>query len=139
VFDSDEQRLRIAVVGGGIGGLSAAWLLSQRHEVVLFETEPRLGGHANTTEAPGLKGPVPVDTGFIVYNEPNYPNFTALLSHLGVESIPADMALSVSLDDGAFEYSSFGIGGMFAQKRNIFSARFWAMLRDVSRFFGPCR
>ena len=139
MFDSDERRLRVAVVGGGIGGLSAAWLLSQRHEVVLFEAEPRLGGHANTTEAPGLKGPVPVDTGFIVYNEPNYPNFTALLAHLGVETIPADMALSVSLDDGAFEYSSFGMSGMFAQFSNIFSARFWAMLRDVSRFYrhGP--
>ncbi len=119
--------------------MSAAWLLSKRHDVTLFESDPRLGGHANTTEAPGTHGPVPVDTGFIVYNEPNYPNFTALLTHLGVASQPADMALSVSLDDGQFEYSSFGLGGMFAQKRNIFSARFWAMLRDVSRFYrhGP--
>ncbi len=139
MFDSEERRLRIAVVGGGIGGLSAAWLLSQRHDVVLFEAEPRLGGHANTTEAPGLKGPVPVDTGFIVFNEPNYPNFTAMLAHLGVETIPADMALSVSLDDGKFEYSSFGMSGMFAQLSNIFSARFWLMLRDVTRFYrhGP--
>jgi predicted NAD/FAD-binding protein len=139
VFEQQGRRLRVAVVGAGIAGLSAAWLLSRRHEVVLFEAEPRLGGHANTAEAPGLNGPVPVDTGFIVYNEPNYPNFTALLAHLGVATLPADMALSVSLDDGAFEYSSFGALGLFAQKRNIFSARFWAMLRDVSRFYrhGP--
>ncbi len=130
------EPLRIAVVGGGIAGLSAAWLLSQRHKVVLFEGDGRIGGHANTVEAPGHKGPVPVDTGFIVYNEPNYPNFTALLKHLGVASRPADMALSVSFDDGDFEYSS---GALFAQFSNLFSARFWSMLRDVTRFYrqGP--
>ena len=140
MFDTEERRLRIAVVGGGIAGLSAAWLLSRKHEVVLFEADGRLGGHANTTEAPNGRGaPTPVDTGFIVYNEPNYPNFTALLKHLGVASIPADMSLAVSLDDGGFEYSSFGLAGVFAQKRNLFSVRFWGMLRDVLRFYrhGP--
>jgi predicted NAD/FAD-binding protein len=139
VFDQEERRLRVAVVGAGVAGLSAAWLLSSRHEVVLFEADGRLGGHANTTEAPGFEGQVPVDTGFIVYNEPNYPNFTALLKHLGVATLPADMALSVSLDDGAFEYSSFGALGLFAQLSNVFSARYWAMLRDVTRFYrhGP--
>jgi predicted NAD/FAD-binding protein len=133
------RPLRIAVVGAGVAGLSAAWLLSRRHAVTLYEAEPRLGGHANTALAPGPEGPVPVDTGFIVYNEPNYPNFTALLAHLGVASRAADMALSVSLDDGGFEYSSFGALGLFAQARNLFSARFWAMLRDVGRFYrqGP--
>ncbi|WP_309645761.1 FAD-dependent oxidoreductase [Phenylobacterium sp.] len=131
-----ETPLRIAVVGGGIAGLSAAWLLSARHNVTLFESDGRIGGHANTTDAPGRKGAVPVDTGFIVYNEPNYPNFTALLKHLGVASRPADMALSVSFDDGDFEYSS---GALFAQFSNLFSARFWSMLRDVTRFYrqGP--
>ena len=103
---------------------------------VLFEADGRLGGHANTADAPHRSGgATPVDTGFIVYNAPNYPNFTALLDHLGVASIPADMSLSVSLDDGGFEYSSFGLGGVFAQKRNLFSARFWAMLRDITRFY----
>jgi predicted NAD/FAD-binding protein len=132
------KPLRIAVVGGGVAGLSAAWLLSQRHEVTLFESDPRLGGHANTVEAPGRNGPVAVDTGFIVFNEGNYPNFTALLAHLGVESVHTDMSLSVSLDDGGFEYSSYG-AGLFAQRRNLFSRRFWAMLRDVMRFYreGP--
>jgi hypothetical protein len=127
---------RIAVVGAGVAGLSAAWLLSQRYDVTLFEGDGRVGGHANTVEAPGTKGPVSVDTGFIVYNEPNYPNFTALLKHLAVESRPADMALSVSLDDGDFEYSS---GALFAQASNLFSVRYWAMLRDVGRFYrqGP--
>lgn len=128
-----DRPMRIAVVGGGIAGLSAAWLLSQRHAVTLFEADGRLGGHANTASAPGRKGPVPVDTGFIVYNEANYPNFTALLEFLGVESRPAAMSLSVSLDQGAFEYSSHA-QGVFAQRRNLFSGRFWMMLRDIGRF-----
>ena len=132
---SVEQRLNVAVIGSGIAGLSAAWLLSRKHDVTLFETDNRLGGHAHTAEAPGRHGPVPVDTGFIVYNEGNYPNFTALLEHLGVPSLYADMSLSVSLDDGAFEYSSFGLAGVFAQKRNLLSPRFWGLLLDISRFF----
>jgi predicted NAD/FAD-binding protein len=107
-MDLGARPLRIAVVGGGVAGLSAAWLLSQRHHVTVFEADSRPGGHADTAEAPGRHGPVPVDTGFIVYNEANYPNFTALLRHLDVPSRAADMSLSVSLDGGAFEYSSLG-------------------------------
>lgn len=132
---SGGERLSVAVVGAGVAGLSAAWLLSEKHDVTLFEADPRLGGHANTADAPGHHGLVAVDTGFIVYNEGNYPNFTALLAHLGVPSVNADMSLSVSLDDGAFEYSSYGALGVFAQKRNLFSARFWGMLRDITRFY----
>ena len=132
---SSDHRLNVAVIGAGIAGLSAAWLLSGKHQVTLFEADHRLGGHAHTADAPGHNGTLPVDTGFIVYNEGNYPNFTALLEHLDVPSLNADMSLSVSLDNGAFEYSSFGLGGVFAQKRNLLSPRFWRLLLDITRFF----
>ena len=132
---SSDHRLNVAVIGAGIAGLSAAWLLSGKHQVTLFEADHRLGGHAHTADAPGHNGTVPVDTGFIVYNEGNYPNFTALLEHLDVPSLNADMSLSVSLDNGAFEYSSFGLGGVFAQKRNLLSPRFWRLLLDITRVF----
>lgn len=121
-------RQRIAVVGSGISGLSAAWLLSKSHEVVLYEADDRLGGHAHTVRAGGAA----VDTGFIVYNEPNYPNLTALFSHLGVETAASDMSFGVSLDDGALEYSSTNL---LAQKRNLVNPRFLGMLLDVMRFY----
>ena len=125
---------RIAVVGSGIAGLSCAWLLSQSHDVTLFEADSRLGGHSNTVDAPSPSEPVAVDTGFIVYNEDNYPNLKALFEHLNVPTKPAHMSFAVSIDDGAFEYSSHGIGALFAQKRNYASPKFWRMIRDVVRF-----
>lgn len=124
-------RLAIAVVGGGISGLSAAWLLAGAHDVTLFEAEPRLGGHSHTVEADG----VPIDTGFIVFNEATYPNLTALFAHLGVATRPAEMTFAVSLDGGRLEYSGTDLAGVFAQKRNLVSPRFWSMLRDLRRFY----
>lgn len=128
------KRQRIAVVGSGISGLSAAWLLGQRHEVTLFEADDRIGGHSNTVEAPSPSAPVAVDTGFIVYNEDNYPNLKALFEHLSVPTKPAHMSFAVSIDDGAFEYSSHGIPALFAQKRNWVSPKFWRMISDLLRF-----
>jgi predicted NAD/FAD-binding protein len=125
---------RIAVVGSGIAGLSAAWLLSQRHDVTLYEADDRLGGHSHTIDAPTPEGTIAVDTGFIVYNAPCYPTLTALFAHLGVATKPAPMSFAVSLDDGALEYSSAGLAALFAQKRNLASPRFWSMLRDLLRF-----
>ena len=116
------------MIGAGIAGLSAAWLLSKRHDVTLYEADDRLGGHANTIEIEG----VPVDTGFIVYNEPNYPNLVALFRHLDVPTVDSDMSFGVSLDDGALEYSS---NNLLAQKRNVVNPRFLRMLLDVTRFY----
>src|SRR5262249_25488597 len=98
-------RRNFAVVGSGIAGMSAAWLLSQRHDVTVYEREGRIGGHSNTVMAETARGSVPVDTGFIVYNAPNYPNLTALFEHLGVATEASNMSFSVSLDNGAFEYA----------------------------------
>lgn len=133
-FDSALPPMRIAVVGSGIAGLSAAWLLGQKHAVTLFEAEPRLGGHSHTVDAPGPEGEVAVDTGFIVYNAPNYPNLTALFDHLGVPTKAASMSFAVSLDDGALEYGSTSLAALFAQKRNLANPRFWGMIGDLLRF-----
>lgn len=120
------------MVGSGISGLSAAWLLSKSHDVVLYEADRRPGGHANTIDVPGTG---PADTGFIVYNDRNYPNFQAMLAHLGVASTATEMSFAASLDQGTFEYCGEGLSGMLAQRRNAFRPRFWSLLRDLLRFY----
>ena len=94
----------IAVIGTGIAGLSAAWLLNLYHDVTLFEQQGRIGGHSNTVDAPGINGPQPVDTGFIVYNERNYPNLVSLFEYLGVKTEPSEMSFAVSLNAAQIEY-----------------------------------
>lgn len=131
-----HKRLEIAVVGSGIAGLSSAWLLSQAHDVTLYESATRLGGHANTVDVPQTSGAsVAVDTGFIVYNEATYPNFKALMAHLGVATKATEMSFAVSLDEGRLEYSGTSLSGLFAQRRNLLSPRFWSMLSDLRRFY----
>ncbi len=127
--------LDVAVVGTGIAGMSAAWLLSFQHRVTVYEQADRLGGHSNTVDVPGPAGPVAVDTGFIVYNEQTYPNLTALFSYLEVETAPSEMSFAVSLRNGALEYAGTDLRGLFAQRRNLLRPRFWHMLRDLLRFY----
>ena len=130
-----SRPLNIAVVGSGISGLSAAWLLSSRHDVTVYEAADRLGGHSNTVEVEVGGRRIAVDTGFIVYNEATYPNLTAMFRHLGVETAASDMSFAVSLDDGRLEYNGTDLKGLFAQRRNLLNPRFWVMLRDLLRFY----
>jgi predicted NAD/FAD-binding protein len=127
--------LRIAVVGTGISGLSAAWLLAQRHDVTVFEADSRPGGHSRTVRTACADGEAAVDVGFIVYNERTYPNLTALFAHLGTPTKDSDMSFAVSLDHGAVEYSGTDLGGLLAQKRNLLRPRFWSMMNDLLRFY----
>ncbi|GAB2177427.1 NAD/FAD-binding protein [Dongia sp. agr-C8] len=126
---------RIAVIGSGISGLSAAWLLARRHRVTLYESDSRPGGHSNTVTLPPAMGGVPVDTGFIVFNEQTYPNLTALFRHLDVPTIATEMSLAVSMNGGAFEYSGSTLDGLLARRSNLLRPRFWSMLRDIARFY----
>lgn len=125
----------IAVIGSGIAGLSAAWLLSQTQNVTIFEKADRLGGHSNTVLARVPEGDVPVDTGFIVYNEQNYPNLTAFFDRLGVVTAPSSMSFAVSIAEGRREYSGKHLNGLFGQRRNIIRPEHWQLVGDILRFF----
>jgi predicted NAD/FAD-binding protein len=131
---SGERRPRVAIIGTGISGLSAAWALQNTCDISVFEKAGRIGGHTATMTVKAPEGPVPVDTGFIVFNEPNYPNLTALFEHLGVVSNPTRMNFSVSIPDERMEYASHGLEGLFAWRRNMASPRFFLMLKDILRF-----
>lgn len=134
-FTPGGPRLRIAVVGAGISGLSAAWLLSKAHDVTLYEARPRLGGHSHTVDVDTANGALAVDTGFIVYNELSYPNLVALFDHLEVPTQASNMGFAVSLDDGRVEYGGDNLTTLFSQARNLVSPRFWSMLGGLVRFY----
>lgn len=123
--------MKIAVIGAGISGLAAAWLLHPHHDVTVFEKNDYIGGHSRTIEVNTSGGTVPVDTGFIVFNNWNYPNLLGLFNHLGVSYEKSDMSFGVSIGAGFLEYSS---DGLFAQKKNFFRAAYWRMIFDILRF-----
>jgi uncharacterized protein len=126
--------VRIAIVGTGISGLGAAWLLARRHEVHVFEREARLGGHTHTVAVDRGDGSVVrVDTGFIVYNEATYPLLVKLLDELGVATQPSDMSWSLRCDRCDLEYAG-NLGGLVAQPRNLADPTYLRMLRDIERF-----
>ncbi len=126
--------MKIAIIGSGISGLSSALLLSQKHNITLFESNNRFGGHANTVEIMHKQNVIPVDTGFIVYNKLNYPNLVSFFDFLKVETIDSDMSFAVSARDGQLEYSG-SMKGIFAQKKNFFNLKFYRMLKDIIIFF----
>ncbi|MGD2111994.1 MAG: FAD-dependent oxidoreductase [Gammaproteobacteria bacterium] len=126
--------MRIAIIGSGIAGLSAAWLLRNNHEVVLYERNGYVGGHTHTVSVATDDGEVGVDTGFMVFNRRNYPLLTRLFAQLGVRTQPTDMSFSVSIDGGRLEYAGSGIGTLFAQRRNLLNLRHYRMLYSILRF-----
>lgn len=130
-----DKRYKVAVIGSGISGISSAWFLSQKHDVTVFEKNATLGGHTNTIDIT-LRGgeSIAVDSGFIVYNEPNYPLLKAMFAHLNIATYPTDMSFAVSIDQGRLEYAGNNLNTLFAQRKNLFSLRHWRMIADILRF-----
>lgn len=126
--------MRIAIVGGGISGLTVAHLLHQQHHITLFEAADYLGGHTNTVRVDTPNETHEIDTGFIVFNDRNYPNFERLLRILGVRWQSSEMSFSVSDSSGQFEYSSGSANGLFANRRHLITPEFHRMVADVRRF-----
>ena len=126
--------MKIAIVGAGVSGLTAAYVLSDHHEVTLFEREETLGGHAHTVDAPGGDADYPVDTGFLVYNEVTYPKFIALLERLGVRSRESSMSFSYQDVRSGLEWKGSSLNTIFAQRRNILRPRFVRMVVDILSF-----
>ncbi|MEO8096917.1 MAG: FAD-dependent oxidoreductase [Acidobacteriota bacterium] len=128
------DRRRIAVIGAGISGLAAAYYLSRKHDVWVFERDTRLGGHTHTVIVNSSRGPIPVDTGFIVHNEKTYPHFCSLMRELGVATQPSDMSFAVTSLVDDFEYSSHGLSGFFAQRSNLLRPAHYTLLTEILRF-----
>lgn len=127
--------MRVAIVGSGISGLAAAWLLSRQHEVVLFEANDRLGGHTDTHRVEVGGRTLDVDTGFIVHNPVHYPLLTRLFDELGVVSQSTQMSFAVQDAASGLEYNATSLNRLFCQRRNLVSPRFLGMLRDLQRFY----
>ncbi len=127
--------MKIAIVGTGIAGMTAAHLLHQQHELAVFEKSDWIGGHTHTVDVESQGQRFAIDTGFIVFNRKTYPNFCKLLRRLGVESQPSDMSFSVRCDADGLEYNGTSINGLFAQRFNALRPRFWGMLADIRRFY----
>jgi predicted NAD/FAD-binding protein len=129
-----NKNRRIAIIGSGISGASAAWLLRDHADVTLLEAGSRFGGHTHTFLAQEGQHSVAVDTGFMVFNRRNYPLLVSLFEHLGISSYPTDMSFSASFDQGRLEYAGTDINTLFGQRRNLVNPRFWGMLLSVVRF-----
>lgn len=127
--------MRIAIVGTGISGLLTAYLLSSAHDLTIFEANGYIGGHTRTVDVSIDGDTYRVDTGFIVYNEENYPNFTRLLQKLEVETQPSLMSFSVRCEKTGLEYNGTSLNRLFAQRKNLLRPSFYIMIRDIARFY----
>lgn len=125
---------KIAIVGTGISGLGSAYLLNPDHEITVYEKAARIGGHSRTVTVDYDGTPIPVDTGFIVFNKPNYPGLSGLFAHLGVPTHDSDMTFAASIRDGWLEWGARDLGAVLAQPRNLLRPRFGLLVRDVIRF-----
>ena len=134
-----SESQHIAVVGSGIAGTAAAWLLGQRHSVSLFERNDYFGGHTHTVSVEENGQTLAVDTGFIVYNEPNYPHLTGLFDHLGIATRDTEMTFAASVGSPLVEYAGSDLNTLFAQRRNLLSGGFLGMVWDVLRFNRSCK
>lgn len=126
--------MKIAIVGSGVAGMTAAHYLADHHEVHLFEADNRLGGHTHTHDVEVESGKYRVDTGFIVHNTKNYPNFIKLMKKLGVEARDSEMSFSVKAESPSLEYNGTTLNSLFAQRRNLVRPSFYRMIRDILRF-----
>jgi len=126
--------MKIAVIGTGISGMSAAYFLSQKHEVSVFEKEGYIGGHSRTLTFHEDSNEISVDTGFIVFNQKNYPNLSALFRHLEVPTIKSNMSFGVSINNAWLEYGTMKLSNLFSQKRNFFRPSYYKMLQDILKF-----
>ena len=129
------SKERLAVIGGGIAGLGAAWLLRKRYDVTVFERERHIGGHSNTVEVDESGRRVPIDTGFMVFNKVTYPYLVRLFDELRVPIKPTEMSFSVRNDELDIEYNGMGLNRVFAQRANLVRPRFLKLLAQIMRFF----
>ena len=126
--------MKIAIIGSGISGLTSAYLLQQQHDVTVFESAERIGGHTATVEVDEAGSTRAIDTGFIVFNDWTYPNFIRLMDELGVKSKATEMSFSVSCQRSGLEYGGNNLNTLFAQRRNLLNFSFIGMLKDILRF-----
>src|SRR5476651_1482019 len=124
----------LAIIGTGIAGLGCAHFLQRRYALTMYEQGAHVGGHANTVLVEDDSGSVPIDTGFMTYNEVTYPNLSRLFRELGVASRPSSMSFSVQHLPGKLEFCGSSLNHLFGQRRNLFKPDFWKMLLQIKRF-----
>ncbi len=128
------MKEKIAIIGSGIAGLGSAYFLKKHHDITIFEKNSYIGGHTNTIDVDDDGTTIPIDTGFIVYNEVTYPNLTRLFQEIGLETKNSKMSFSVQHTPSGLEFCGSGLDGLFTQRKNLLSIRFWKLLYQINRF-----